>query len=245
MKQLITILLFFTTAAVAAQNTLVPGKGVYEKKWLKAGSYGMEWFVLKDTLQIKLGEILTHVKVNKRYVSIVTEVKMKNSKASWVDTTIAKSSTLEPVSHSSYNAQRDMLLNFGNVVTGFYYDKRKQQNYSINDTAIAPYFDSNIYPALIAWLPLHDGYKNDISIYDYNPSEKKRVVKSFIKKVTSAVYQTKSSGLRNVWIVTVSDEISNDGNTYTAYYIDKNDRKLWKQEINAAQRKMIMLRKEP
>lgn len=59
-----------------------------------------------------------------------------------------------------------------------------------------------------------------------------------------ALMRAPNRGIKNVWIVTVADEIGNGKNDFMTYYIDKKDRKLWKQEINAAGRKMIMIRKE-
>lgn len=204
----------------------------------------MTWFAVRDTAIFEIGEVSTQILTDINYITIVTEVKMKNSKEPWIDTTIANIPTLRPIRHASYNMQRDMVLNFGKVVTGFYYDKLKQQNYPVSDTTSKEYFDSNLYPALVAWLPLKEGYKQDISIYDYNSSGKIGVIKASIKNVASGTYESTKSGIKNVWIVTVADEIGNGKNDFMTYYIDKKDRKLWKQEINAAGRKMIMIRKE-
>jgi hypothetical protein len=97
---------------------------------------------------------------------------------------------------------------------------------------------------LITWIPLKEGYKQDISIYDYNPSGKIGVIKASVKNVVSGIYKSNKTGNRNVWVVTVTDEIGNGKDDFMIYYIDKTNRKLWKQEINAGGRKMIMQRKE-
>ena len=137
-----------------------------------------------------------------------------------------------------------MVLNFGKIVTGFYNDKLKQKHTVISDTTRTAYFDSNMYPVLTTWLSLKEGYKKNISIYDYNPSGKIGVIKASVKQVTSGIYESIKSGSRDVWILTVSDEIGNNANDFMTYYIDKKDRRLWKQEIKAGGRKMLMLRKE-
>jgi hypothetical protein len=165
---------------------------------------------------------------------------MKNMKTPWVDSTVAKLKTLMPVRHSSYNLQRDMVLDFGKIVTGLYHDKIKKNKTFIKDTTQREYFDSNLYPVLIGWLPLGNGYKQEISIYDYNPTGKIGVIKASVKNVSGSTYQTERNGVRNVWVVTVSDEIGNDENAVSTYYFDKVDRKLWKQEIEANGRKMLM-----
>ena len=244
MKIILSSIFAIMMLASNAQTSLVPGKRSFEKKWVQNQSYKMTWYAMKDTMKFEIAEIATQVLCDKKNITIVTAVNMKNAKAPWVDSTIANISTLKPVRHSSYNMQRDMVLNFGKIVTGFYNDKQKKQQHAINDTTTQEYFDSNLYPSLIAWLPLKEGYKQDISIYDYNPSGKIGVIKAFIKQVTSGIYESNQSGTRDIWVVTVSDEIGNDDKNIMTYYIDKADRKLWKQEINANGRKMIILLKE-
>jgi hypothetical protein len=48
----------------------------------------------------------------------------------------------------------------------------------------------------------------------------------------------------DVWVVTIVDEIGSNENDFMTYYIDKKDRAVWKQEINAGGRKMLMQREE-
>ena len=240
MRAIITTILTFITLLGVAQTILTPGKNSFEKKWLKNDTYQMKWFAMKDTVQFEIGEVSTQILTDKNYLTIVTEVKMKNSKTPWIDTTIANISTLTPIRHASYNMQRDMVLNFGKIVTGYYKDKMKKSKTIVNDTTNSDYFDSNLYPVLIGWLPLDNNYKQDISIYDYNPSAKIGVIKASVKNVSSSTYQTHKNGIRNVWVVTVSDEIGNGENGVSTYYFDKADRKLWKQEIDANGRKMMM-----
>ena len=240
MKLVITTIFAVLTIAGNAQMSLTPGKKVFEKKWIKNQTYQMEWFAMRDTSKFEMGSVSTQTLSDNKYLTIITRVNMKNSKAPWVDTTVAEIKTLKPIRHSSFNMQRDMVLTFGKIVTGFYNDKTKQQNTIISDTTTSEYFDSNLYPAFIGWLPLKDGYKQDISIYDYNPSSKIGVIKAIINNVKSSTYQSSLSGTKNVWVVTVSDEISNGKEDFMVYYIDKADRRLWKQEINAGGRKMMM-----
>ena len=168
-------------------------------------------------------------------------VSLKNMTALWVDSTIADVKTFRPIHHASYNMQRDMVLNFGRIVSGFYNYKSKEQNIIISDTTTNSYFDSNIYPSLIRWLPLKEGYTKDISIYDYNPSGKIGVIKAYIKEVSSGTYKSIKLGIRQVWIVTVKDEIGDQANDASIYYVDKSDRKFWKQEIKSAGRVMFMV----
>jgi hypothetical protein len=228
----------FTTGN--AQNVLTPSKKAFEKKWVKNSNYQMTWYALRDTAKFEMGKVTTQILVDKKRLTVITGVNMKNMKTPWIDSTVADIKTLTPIKHSSYNMQRDMVLHFGKIVTGSYADKMKKTNSVISDTTGDKYFDSNLYPVLLGWLPLSNGYAQDISIYDYNPSAKIGVLKASIKEVASSTYQSDKNGTRNVWVVTVSDEIGNGENGISTYYFDKTDRRLWKQEINANGRKMMM-----
>ena len=241
MKSIPAILLSIASLFSMAQNTLIPGKDSFEKNWIKNSTYDMTWYALKDTSKFEIGKVSTQTVTDKTTLQVITQVNLKGRNTPWVDSTSADIKTLKPIRHSSYNAQRDMVLNFGKVVSGFYNDKTKNQNTIIHDTTNVDYFDSNLYPTVITWLPLKEGYKQDISIYDYNPSAKIGVLKASITEVKTGTYKTVKSGNKEVWIVIVTDEISNGVSTY---YIDKADRKLWKQEISAGGRNMMMQRTE-
>jgi hypothetical protein len=240
MRFCITALVIFIAPFVNAQTRLTPGKNVVNKKWLTSREYQMAWYALKDTDKFEIGTVNTNIISGKKELTVITRVNMKQMKSPWIDSTIADAETLAPVYHSSYNGQRDMVLHFGKVVTGFYTDKIKNTGTTINDTTNGSYFDSNLYPALISWLPLKEEYNQDISIYDYNPNGRIGILKASVKNVTKGVYETKKSGPRNVWVVTVSDEIGGGENGISTYYIDINDRRVWKQEIDAGGRKMVM-----
>lgn len=237
---LVIISLLFSFKDLQSQTVLVPSKKVVQQKWVKSKDYEMAWFVLRDTFKIEIGKIATNISTDDKNLMIVTRVQMKGVNTPWIDTTIANAKTLSPIMHASYNGQRDMVLNFGKNVSGYYIDKMKKTNTIINAVVEGDYFDSNLYPVLIGWLPLRDGYTQAISIYDYNPSGKMGLLKAYVKSVSSATYESQKSGVRDVWVVTVSDEISVTGNTETVYFFDKADRTLWKQEMNAGGRKMMM-----
>lgn len=241
-----TFLFFLTIAAFTsnAQNLLIPNKKSFDKKWVNNTSYQMTWYALRDTAKFEMGKVTTQISIDKTNLTVVTQVSMKNMKTPWVDSTVANLKTLKPIRHSSYNMQRDIVLNFGKIVTGYYNDKIKKIKTIVNDTTNSDYFDSNLYPLLIGWLPLDNNYTQQISIYDYNPAAKIGVLKASVQHVSSSTYQTDKNGMRDVWVVTVADEIGNGDNGISTYYFDKIDRKLWKQEINASGRKMLMQRQE-
>jgi hypothetical protein len=233
-------LIMMATTTGNAQPVLLPEKKAVEKKWIKDEQYQMAWYALKDTTRLEMGRVHTAITNGKKQLLVVTNVQLKQMKSSWTDSTIADSKTLAPIYHSSCNMQRDMVLQFGNPVTGYYHDKVKKKTTLISDTTKGAYFDSNLYPALLRWLPYKEGYTKDIAIYDYNPAGKKGILMASITYVKKGVYQSVLSGNHPVWIVRVSDEIGGGENGVSDYYIDIADRKLWKQEINAGGRKMLM-----
>lgn len=237
LKLTITAIALFLTIFVNAQSILIPTKNLTDKKWLKNQNYEMAWFGLKDTTKFEIGKMRTQISNDNGKIIVVTQVSMKQMKTPWIDSTIADSKTLKPIRHSSHNGQRDMVLKFGKVVTGYYNDKIKKEETIIKDTTNEEYFDSNLYPTLISWLPLKENYKKDISVYDYNPKGKVGVLKASVQKVRKGTYLTKKSGIRNVWIVTVIDELGG-GKNLSTYYIDILNRKVWMQQIEAGGKKM-------
>jgi hypothetical protein len=238
MKLVITAIVLFVTLCVNAQAVLTPNSKVVDKKWIANTSYQMSLYALKDTMKFEIGKTSTSIQIVNNKIIVVTGISTKQAQSLWVDSTIANAKDLSPVYHSSYNMKRDMVLQFGKIVKGFYNDKIKHSNTIINDTTKQDYFDSNLYPVLITWLPLQEGYTKDISIYDYKPGGKTGVIKATVHNVTKGTFATQKSGIRDVWIVKVSDEIGGEG--YSTYYIDAADRRLWKQQIEAGGRNMQM-----
>lgn len=222
-----------------SQQIIVPKKNVAEKKWIHDQSYQMKWTMLKDTVRFEIGIVNMIVKVTKKTALVITEVKLKSTPSSWIDSTIVQKSDLSPVYHSSYNGQRDMALHFGKDVTGFYRDKQTGKTTQIVQNVKPGYFDSNFYPMLINWLPLNQKLTADINIYDYNPKGKSGLLKAQIVKVTQGTYQSIKSGKRKVWVVKVSDEIGVNGSS-TISYIDQVTRQTYKQHISAGGRTMEM-----
>jgi hypothetical protein len=106
------------------------------------------------------------------------------------------------------------------------------------------YFDSNLYPHIIPMLPLQEGYTATLPIYDYNPNGKTGLMNAYIKKVSSGTYEISPGHTIPVWMVTVTDELNPANPSISTYFIAKEDRKLWKQEIISGNRKMSMVRVE-
>ena len=240
MKRLITLIMIVISISGNSQTMLVPGGDVIERKWVRNNTSKMSWYAVRDTARFRIGEISTQVLTGQGNLIVVTRVELAQSKSDWVDSTIADEQTLRAIRHSSYNAQRDMVVDFGKPITGYHVDKRSGKKLLLSDTVNAGFFDSNIYPAMIPWLPLKEGYKQEISIYDFNPASRSGLMKAWIRDVKTGVLQTEKSGERKVWVVSVTDEIGDGTNGSSTYYIDMEDRRVWKQEIDVKGSKLLL-----
>ncbi|PKH52076.1 hypothetical protein CXF68_15845 [Tenacibaculum sp. Bg11-29] len=235
---LLTILSVFISLSLFAQDsTITPLNNSFDSELIKNENYEMTWSMEIDTSKIEIGKIKTEIKRIKNNVLIITSVKLNQAQTKWVDTTLAHINNLKPIYHSSYNQQRDMVLHFDKKVTGYYFDKKTNTKNEIAETTSGSYFDSNIYPQLIRWLPLNNEYHKTISIFDYNPSAKTGVIKAFIKNIKKG--KVRRNRDRDVWIVKVTDDIT-DNKAIMTFYIDINNRQIIRQEVDMQGRKMIM-----
>src|SRR5262245_36374994 len=134
MKYFLTGILLVCAFTGIAQPRLVPVKNIVDKKWLTNQECQMVWYTYRDTVKNEVGKINTRLVVAGDKLTLITQVSLRWNNASWIDSSVASANDLRPLYHSSYNAQRDMALNFGKVVTGYYDDKTKKINTIISDT---------------------------------------------------------------------------------------------------------------
>ncbi|WP_345992420.1 hypothetical protein AAEU33_10055 [Chryseobacterium sp. Chry.R1] len=219
----------------AQDKVQTPEKNEVINNLIKNEKEAMIWYALKDGAKIEIAKIDTEITRSNTTVDVKTTVKM-TGKPDWVDETIAELPQLKPIKHTSFNTQRDMALHFGKTVTGYYTDKASNTKTEINEKGEGGFFDSNIYPQIIRWLPLKDHYKTDIAIFDYNPKSSKRLMKAHITDTQKGTFLNKE-----VWMVSVTDDISDNAVKMT-FYIDTKSNQVLKQEIDAGGRKMLIER---
>lgn len=232
------LLLFFQPAFSNAQQTVqTPEKNQVDRTLIKNEDYSMAWYALKDTAKVEIGKVETQILKSGKAITVSSTVKMKNM-PDWKDETTAEFSDFSPVKHTSFNVQRDMLLDFGkkNMVTGYYLDKTKNNRTEINESTEGKFFDSNLYTQLIRWLPLKEGYTTEMAIFDYNPASGKGIMKAYVTGTKKGMYKNKP-----VWMVSVTDDISQK-KAVSTYFIDSKTRELLKQEVDMGPRKMVMER---
>jgi hypothetical protein len=235
MKLFVTIFLLFVAGGILAQTPLVPGVNAVEKQWLKNEDSKLTWYQVNGNSRKKFGEIETSIRVDSRNVVVVRRITIDTMPSAWIDTTIASVNDLSPVYHSSINKWRSLVLRYNRVITGVHNDKVNNEITNISDsTTEGTFFDSQLYPQLIRWLPLRAGYKQDIAIYDYNPAVDR------IGKMKASIVNTVPEKLkgRAVWVVTVKDDMQ--PGAVSTYYIGVADRRLWRVEVENKGEKWIM-----
>lgn len=208
------------------------------KNLLKPETSEMNWFMLQDTLKVRIGKVQTEIQKKKKKIYIITTVDMAQSTTKWIDSTVVGKRNLKPRYHSSDNQQRDIVLKFGEKIMGYYLDKKTESKTVISEEAEASFYDSNFYPQLIRFLPLKDGYTGIISIFDYNPNAEIGVITATIKNTEEMTFSFNGEE-RLVWKIETTDDISNNS-TVSTYYIETATRKILKQEIDFGGRKMVM-----
>lgn len=234
MKIILSILALTLITFVNAQNN-----STFESKWIKNESCDMTFYSIKDTIKTVIGEIENKLEINEGIIIQSMTFKSKMFKNDFVDVTEYRLSNLKPIFHSSNNDQRFLTVVYGDTIHAIYrsvIDKRITSYVEIINNKLN-YFESSTYQNIIRWLPLKEGYTNDIAIYNYDPNSRTGIFEVKITEVISENYQTKKEGIREVWKVTELYE-----NLITVHFIDKIDRRIWKQEVNGG--KMGIIRNE-
>ncbi len=235
------LLLVVASGLCQAQTVLVPGENVLDKKWLKNGTYEMVCYGYANGQQVEISTFNIQINANNKALSVYTELRVPGSSDQWLDTSIAEGHTFKPVYRSSYSNAKEMVVNFGKEVTGYYYDKKTKKRHPIKEAGTHGFFDSYAYPYLLGLLPLTTGYKNDLAVYEFKPGNETNTKRARIEEVKSNIYMSSLTGEHKVWQVHVFEEATKDSYDY---YIDKESRRLWKVEILTQGQKLLMIDKE-
>ncbi|MCE7072584.1 hypothetical protein LZG74_19870 [Dyadobacter sp. CY327] len=229
---------FLYSQSLCAQTILFPSDSLVSAELVKYQKEEMVWYLHKDSQKSAIADIETTINPdyeNTRML-VVQQVKMNGSPKVWCDTTVVDRITLSPIYHSSFNSQREMVLNFaGREITGYYKTLADNQIMNIEDTVRARFHDSNFYPHLIRFLPLKAGYQARIPIYDFNP-KKHGLLFATITRVTDGGAAIDSQEAIPCFVVEVIDEIA--PHARSTYYISKKDRRLIKSDISVGEKRM-------
>lgn len=226
------------TASIAGAQT--PGS-LFDKKWHRSGQSEMAYYYIDGGSKLEICSFLIDVSQRNNQLAVYTKLFFISTGDTWVDTSISDWNSLTPVYRSSHNKDREYVLRYGKEVTGYYLDKKTKQRKKITEPVSEGFVDSYSYPYLLGMLPLASGYRTDFSVYEYKPDNKGNVKKVRIREVKSNNYESNLTGDHKVWQVSVLEEAT--GDSYD-YYIDKENRRIWKIDVVSGGRRFQLIDKE-
>lgn len=227
--------------AVQAQTMMASGNNSFEKKWIRNGRSEMAYYAISGGSKTEICSFTIDIQSAGKTLSVYTALRFLHSNEQWLDTCISDGDSFQPIYRSSRNKDKELVLKYGKEVTGYYFDKKTQKKNTIKEAVQGSYFDNYTYPYLLGLLPLNAGYKTDLSIYDYKPGNSINIKKARIGEVKSNIYKSSLTGEHKVWQVTVFDGPAGDRQVY---YIDKENRRIWKIEIWANGQQLLLIYKE-
>ena len=235
MKNKLAILAIIVSTWLNAQSVKT-----FQKKWIKNENYTMIFYTVKDTSKMELGKIKNSIEITPNdYIKQSMVFSSKMFKTDFKDNSLYTRKTLAPILHISSNDQRALQIIYKDSIKCSYIgmkDNKKQSHSEVNNSTLT-YYDSSTYQNIIRWLPLKEGYKKELDVYNYDPNSSIGFMKATITDVSLDQYETKKLGIRDVYKVTEFFS-----NSKTVHYIDIKDRRLWKQEVNDG--KVLIIRQE-
>lgn len=233
------VCLYFIPAT--AQQLLLPGAPVFEKKWIRSGLTEMGYYAWSEGKWAEICSFTYDIRTTDKTLTVYTRLKFLYSSEQWIDTSVSEAGSFKPLYRSSYSKDREYAIRYGQEVTGYYFDKKNMKKEGVKEKPATAFFDSYTYPYLLGSLPLSTGYKNDLPIYEYRHGQSGNVKLARITEVKNNVYVSKLTGEHKVWKVSVLEEGTND---QYEYYIDKDDRRIWKIEVRSGTQQLLLVNKE-
>jgi hypothetical protein len=154
MKYIFSALISIILLNTNAQNLLSPGENVFEKKFMRKGTYEMAYTVDNNGQQLEIGTYKIEINPGVKNVSVYTLLTLAYNGETWADTSIADANTFSPVYRSSFNSSKEFVLHYGKDVTGYYLDKRTKKRNTIKEPVKEGFFDNYASPHLLGMLPL-------------------------------------------------------------------------------------------
>jgi hypothetical protein len=233
---------FLLTASFCqAQTVLTPGDKTFDKNLIKSGTHDMACYTPVNGQQTEVGTFTVQINSGNNNLAVYSSFQAIGETSIATDTSISEGATFKPVYRSSINNFRNFVIHYGKEITGFYYDKQAKKKYSIKDAPGGSFFDSYTYPYLLCLLPLTTGYKNELAVYDYKPTNQTNTKKARIEEVKSDLFKSSLTGDHKVWQVTIHEDVNNDS---YVYYIDKDTRRIWKIEMSIQGTRLTMIDRE-
>lgn len=241
MNKITLIFLFqFITLNTFGQQTILPGDKSINKSLLKSTSYIMEYSTIQNGAFVSLGNYKVEINYNNQTLDVHATLSFKNKNKPWKDHIVADGTNFKPISFDSERSDRNLNLNFGNEITGYYESHNNQKKTIIKEKSNGLFFDITTYPYILPALPLAEGYKAIIPVYDYEASTaKSRYSNVLITGVYSDFFSSNFSGIHRVWRVEAFEESTKQ--TYQ-YYIDQTTQKFWEIRLQSPKGNLIYLK---
>ena len=153
MRNSSVIFILFIVLNTNAQSLIKPGDNSFDKKFIKNTHFEMSYFAVSGRQTLELSSFDVEVKVNSKTISVYTSINSPAGNSIWIDTSIADINTLKPIYRSSDNSDKKYHIKYGNLIEGYYYDKKSNKGSQVVDNYNGGFFDSYIYPYLLGALP--------------------------------------------------------------------------------------------
>ncbi|GMQ30724.1 hypothetical protein [Algoriphagus confluentis] len=230
MKNLFLFVFLLIGFPCVSQVKVQPGMEIFDAKWLTDRTWKMNMVMVSNGSSRELGIIQNDWRKKGGELEIITQVVLPGlPPQSWVDSLTVDWLTLAPIRHKSVNMQRDILINYGSKVDGYYLDKGTKVKTPFSYSVKEPVFDSGFYLSLFQLMFLESiDSPIEVNIFDFKPEGKQGVLKAFITNVEIGWHTSKTGEKIEVWIVESYDTIGNQNKTIS--YISKSTRNLIKQE---------------
>ncbi|SHL39096.1 hypothetical protein SAMN05444266_103173 [Chitinophaga jiangningensis] len=215
----------------------------FDTKLLTPGKYNLTCFAIRDGGETEIGNFSLGIKTSADQLLLDASMVILGVNEPWLDTAVSDLQTFKPVYRASHSGNKDLVLHFGNEVTGIYLDKKTGKQQQIKENGSQYFVDSYTYPYLLALLPLASGYTTQIPVYEYKPENKHNVKQAEVEQVKSNTFVSKYTGTHPVWEVTVVEPATNER---SVTYIDKDTRRIWQIDIysNGQQLKLVDLERD-
>jgi hypothetical protein len=242
MKTLIvTILLQYISCTCLAQTNILQGDLSINKSFLKSRTTIMEYSSSQNGSALSLvGNYKIEVAYSAQTLDVKTTLSFKNKNTPWIDHLVTDATSFNPISLASQTSSRSLKLNFGNEITGSLQDYNRGTKTTIKEKSKASYFDKSIYPFTIPALPLKEGYKATIPVFDFEALESnKKYSNVLITGVYSVAYRSNFTGTHKVWRVEVFEESTQQT---LKYFFDQKTGRFWKLFFRTANGILIELK---
>lgn len=209
----------------------------FDSKLLKNGKYTLACYTVSGSNESAIGTFTIGINASNDKLALTTITALAGLEE-WKDTSISNLNNFKPIYRASHTSLKDMVLHFGNNVTGYYVDKKTGKKTQVKEAGNQYFIDSNTYPFILSLLPLTSGYSTDLPVYDYKPTNDGNLRKAVVEEVKNSTWVSKYTGKHDVWEVTVVEPSIDER---SVSYIDKKTRRLWQVDMwsNGQQIRMV------